>query len=139
MHFRIGSAIVALACVILMTTSALAQANDDAVPFDEAAPVDSSTVPVIEPSPVAEMLFLSVASPVEQDVEVPLGTSQLTIRGITLAGAVVSVDGVLVDTDDHGEFVEVTALDEGANEIEIVASDDQGNQVETSIFVTRGE
>jgi hypothetical protein len=33
----------------------------------------------------------------------------------------------------------VTALDEGANEIELVASDDQGNQANISIFVTRGE
>ena len=40
---------------------------------------------------------------------------------------------------DQGGFTGVTALDEGANEIEVVASDDQGNQVNLTIFVTRGE
>jgi hypothetical protein len=88
---------------------------------------------------VAPTLFLTLVNPVEADVEVPLGTAQLTIQGVTLPGAVVSVEGDLVDTDEQGGFVGVIALEEGANEIEVVASDDQGNQATISIFVTRGE
>ena len=124
MRFRIGSALVALALAASMTAVALAQADDGAPQADDASP---------------PALFLSLASPAEQDVEVPLETAQLTIQGTTLPGAVVSIDGDLVDTDDQGNFAADTALDVGANEIEVVASDDQGNQVNTSIFVTRGE
>jgi hypothetical protein len=88
---------------------------------------------------IAPTLFLTLISPAEPDVEVPVGTAQLTIRGTTVPGAVVSIGGDLVDIDEHGGFTGVTALDEGANEIEVVASDDLGNQVNTSVFVTQGE
>jgi hypothetical protein len=87
----------------------------------------------------APTLFLTLANPVDLDIELPLDTAQLTVQGTTLPGAIVSVDGNLVDTDDQGNFATVAALDQGANEIEVVASDDQGNQLSTSIFVTRGE
>ena len=131
MHFRNGSILVALALVLSMATVALAQSDDD-TPTSENAPATA------QPG-VAPTLFLTLANPVEQDLELPLDTTQLTIQGTTLPGAVVSIDGDLVDTDDQGNFGSVAALDEGANEIDVVASDDQGNQVSTSIFVTRGE
>ena len=88
---------------------------------------------------IAPRLFLTLVNPADQDVEVPLETAQLTIQGVTLSWAVVSIDGDLVETDDQGNFVGMTTLDEGANEIEVVASDDQGNQIDTTIFITRGE
>jgi hypothetical protein len=140
MRFGIGFAFVTLALAVSMTAVALAQADDDTPPVDDATPVDTSVAaPAADQPSVSPTLFLTLVNPVEQDVEVPLETTQFTIQGVTLPGAVVSIDGDLVDTDDHGGFVGVTALDEGANEIEIVASDDQGNQANTSIFVTRGE
>jgi hypothetical protein len=136
MIFRIGSAIAALALAVSIAAVALAQADDDELPIADATPVDTS---VAAPAMDQPTLFLTLVNPVDQDVEVRLETAQLTIQGVTLPGAVVSIDGHLVDTDDQGNFVGVTALDEGANEIEVVASNDQGNQVNTSIFVTRGE
>ena len=140
MRFRIGSTLVALALVVSMTGVALAQADDGSAPMDDAVPADTpGAAPTVNQPSVAPTLFLTLVNPVEQDVEVPLETAQLTIQGVTLPGAVVSIDGDLVDTDDQGNFVGVTALDEGTNEIEVVASDEQGNQSNISIFVTRGE
>jgi len=140
MRIRIGSALVALALAIAMTAVAQAQADDDTPPADSITPADSTlAMPAIDQPSIAPSLFLTLVNPMEQDVELPLETARLTIQGMTLPGAVVSIDGDLVDTDDQGGFVGVTALDEGANEIEVVASDERGNQVNTSIFVTRGE
>ena len=140
MRFGIGCVIAALALAVAMAAVALAQADDGAPPVDGATPADTSVAARAMDQPsVAPTLFLTLVNPVEQDVEVPLETAQLAIQGVTLPAAVVSIDGALVDTDDQGNFVGVTALDEGANEIEVVVSDDQGNQVNTSIFVTRGE
>jgi Glucodextranase, domain B len=140
MHFRIGSVLVALALVLSMATVALAQSDSDTPSLEDAVSADTSVAgpPTVQPG-AAPTLFLRLANPVEQDVELPLQTTQLTIQGTTLPLAVVSIDGDLVDTDDQGNFGGIAALDEGANDIEIVASDDQGNQVSTRIFVTRGE
>jgi|ERR1051326_1281539 hypothetical protein len=135
MAFRIGSAMVALALTLSSATVAMAQADETAPPADDAA----LAAPAVDQPGVAPTLFLTLVNPVDQDVELPLETAQLQVQGMTLPGAVVSIDGNLVDTDDQGTFAGVTAVDEGANEIEVVASDDQGNQVNTSIFVTRGE
>ena len=140
MHLRIGSAILILALAFSMAAVAFAQADDDTPSADDVAPVDTSVAALGMDQPsVAPTLFLTVASPIDQDVQVPLETPQLTIQGTTLPGAVVSIDGDLVDIDVQGNFAGIASLDEGANEIEVVASDDQGNQLNTSIFVTRGE
>ena len=140
MCFWIRSALVGLLAAVSMTAVALAQADDGTYPMDDTMPADASVAaPVMDQPRVVPTLFLKLVNPVEADVEVPLGTAQLTIQGVTLPGAVVSFEGDLVDTDEQGGFVGVIALDEGANEIEVVASDDQGNQASISIFVTRGE
>lgn len=140
MRFRIGSVFVALAFAVSMTAVALAQADDDTPATGNPTPVDASVAaPAMDQPSVPPTLFLTLVNSVGQDVEVPLETAQFTIQGVTLPGAVVSINGALVDTDDKGGFVGVTAVDEGANEIEVVASDDQGNQINASIFVTRGE
>lgn len=130
---------MALALAVSMASVALAQADDDTPPVEGTAPVDTSVAaPPLQQPGAAPLLFLTLVNRVEQDVEVPLETAQFAIQGSTLPGAVVSIDGSLVDIDDQGTFGGVTALDEGANEIKVVASDDQGNQINTSIFVTRG-
>lgn len=140
MRFRIGSAVVTMALAVSMATVAMAQADDTTPAAGDAVPTDTSLVaPAMDQPSVAPTLFLTLVNPIDQDVELPLETAQIQIQGMTLPGAVVSVDGNVVDTDDQGNFTAVTTLDEGANEIEVVASDDQGNQVDNSIFVTRGE
>jgi Glucodextranase, domain B len=136
MRFRIGSALVGMALAVTTATAAMAQADDGTPPPDTAVTV---AVPVVDQSSDAPTLFVTVVNPIDQDIELPLETAQIQIQGVTLPGAVVSIDGNLVDTDDQGNFAAIAALDEGANEIEIVASDDQGNQTNTTIFVTRGE
>ncbi len=141
MNFRIGFALLAVAFALSTATAAMAQPDSDtpAPAVEDITPPDTSlAAPVAVDPGVAPTLFLTLTNPADQDVELPLETAQITVQGTTLPGAVVSVDGNLVDTDDQGNFDGVAALDEGANEIEVVASDDQGNQISTSIFVTRG-
>jgi hypothetical protein len=135
MYFRIGSAIVSLALAVSMAAVALAQADDDPPPaVDQPTEAAAPDLPAVAPT-----LFLRLDTPAERDVEVPLETVQLTVQGATLPGAVVSIDGDLVDTDDQGGFIGITALDEGANEIEIVASDGDGNQISTTLYVVRAD
>ena len=149
--FWMGSALVSVALALSMSTAALAQADDDTATPDDAAIVDTTgstdSSPAVDVSmdapandaSVAPALFLQLVDPADEDVEVPLETTELTLRGITVPGAVVSVDGDLVDTDDQGNFTAVTALDEGANDIDVVVSDAQGNQQTTTLFVVRGQ
>jgi len=140
MRFRIGSLLVAMALAASMVSIAMAQADDDTPSVEDVVPADTAAAPpIIQQPDVAQTLFVTLANPVEQDVEVPLDTAQLMIQGTTLPGAVVSIDGNLADIDDQGNFVGPVALDAGANEIDVVASDDQGNQINTSLFITRGE
>lgn len=140
MRFRIGSALVSLALAVSMTAVALAQA-DDGTPAPDGSTPDGAAVasPVVDQPVPAVQLFVHLVDPTEEDITVPLETAQLTIQGVTLPGAVVSVDGDIVDVDDQGNFAGMTSLDEGANEIEVVASDGDGNQVSTTLFVVRGE
>jgi hypothetical protein len=140
MPFRIGSALVGIALAVSTATVAIAQADDSAPPADDAVAVDTSLpAPAVDQPSAAPTLFLSLLNPIDQEVELPLETAQMQIQGMTLPGAVVSIDGNLVDTDQQGNFAGVIAVDQGASEIEVLASDAQGNQVNTSIFVTRGE
>src|SRR5712691_7495124 len=139
MRFRIGSAVVALALALSMTAVAFAQADDDTPAADDSMPADTTVAAPGTNQNAPPMLFLQLVDPAEEDVEVPPGTAQLAVRGVTLPGAVVSVDGNLADVDDQGGFVGLSPIDEGANEIEVVASDGQGNQVTTTLFVVRND
>ena len=139
MRYRLCSLLLGLALAVSMTLVALAQADDDARPTDDAVDTTLVVAPAADEPSVAPTLFLELVEPAELDVEVPLSTDNLTIRGVTLAGAVVSIDGDLVDVDDQGSFVGVTALEEGANEIDVVVSDAQGNQVSTTLVAVRGD
>ena len=138
MRFKIGSALIGMALAVSMTAVAWAQADDDTPGPDDPVSTDTVAAPVANQS-APPMLFLQLVDPTEEDVEIPLGTAQLTVRGITLPGAVVSVDGNLADVDDQGGFVGLSPIDQGANEIEVVASDGQGNQVTTTLFVVRSD
>jgi len=140
MRFRMGSVLVALALTVSTISVAMAQADDATASVEDVVPADTAVAaPAIQQPDVAPTLFLTLANPVEQDVEVPLDTAQLMIQRTTMPGAVVSIDGNLADIDAQGNFGGAVALDEGANEIDVMASDDQGNQISTSLFITRGE
>src|SRR5579864_4810478 len=140
MRFRIGSLLVAMALAASMVSIAMAQADDDTPSVEDVVPADTAAAPpIIQQPDVAQTLFVTLANPVEQDVEVPLDTAQLVIQGTTLPGAVVSIDGNLADIDDQGNFGGALALEQGANEIDVVASDDHGNQINARVFITRGE
>jgi FtsP/CotA-like multicopper oxidase with cupredoxin domain len=111
------------------------QTVDQPQTMDQSPAVDDTSVPVPVPAP---MLFVRVIDPVEEDVEVPLETTSITISGMTLPGAIVSVDGMLVDVDDQGVFTWSVALDEGANSIDVIASTPDGAEADAELFVTRG-
>ena len=63
----------------------------------------------------------------------------MTIRGQALAGAVVSINGELVELDENGSFSLRVDLEEGANFFEILATDEDGNagREELTIFFLR--
>jgi hypothetical protein len=138
LRYPLGSLLLGVALALSTTLVALAQADDDAPPTDDSVGTLVVAPETDQPAP-PPTVFLQLTEPAEQDVEVGSSTTELTVRGVTLAGAVVSIDGDLVDVDDQGGFVGVTPLDEGANEIEVVTSDGQGNQVSTTLVVVRGD
>ena len=69
--------------------------------------------------------FLQVDSPPEDG---SVDSADLTVSGTTTPGAVVSVNGDLVDVGSDGSFSTDLQLSEGANDIEVEASDIQGDQ-----------
>jgi hypothetical protein len=113
-------------------STALAQAEETPVAFED------TTITETVSGSATTTLFLLV-EPSEDDIEVPLATETLTIRGVTAPNTVVSIDGELIDTDDLGEFVSTVALEEGLNVVDVIASDVGGNQMSTTLFVQRGE
>ena len=65
---------------------------------------------------------------------------RVTLRGQTLAGADVSINGDLVNVDVNGNFSIQAALEEGANVFDIIATDEAGNEAteELVVFFLRG-
>ena len=68
-----------------------------------------------------------------------ISTSPITVSGITIREAVVSVsvndDLEIADVDQDGNFSVVVNLEEGPNLIEVVASDAYGNSKTSSIVI----
>jgi hypothetical protein len=96
------------------------------------APTDESVMPV-------PALFVRLLDPADDQLEVPLSTTSVTLRGLTLPGVVLSIDGELTTVDDQGTFTAEVPLEEGANDITIAASDADGAMVESSLYVLRGD
>jgi hypothetical protein len=132
MQFPIGRLVVSCALALATVSTALAQAEETPVAFED------TTITETVSGSATTTLFLLV-EPSEDDIEVPLATETLTIRGVTAPNTVVSIDGELIDTDDLGEFVSTVALEEGLNVVDVIASDVGGNQMSTTLFVQRGE
>lgn len=95
-----------------------------------AAPTAAVTqaAPVAKPS--AAPLVLKVTSPLDESV---VNTSVITISGQTTPGAVVSIDGDLVNVEANGKFQAQVALEEGPNVLEITASDDKGSELNSVV------
>jgi hypothetical protein len=137
MHSRtFCAAALGLALLLANTSTGMAQSADDPL-----APADDAPAQAVveQEADASQPLSIHVIDPLDADVDVPLATSQLTIRGAASPGAVVSLDGQLEDTDDMGNFVDTISLDEGANVITVVASNSDGNQVDTTVYVVRGD
>lgn len=77
-------------------------------------------------------LPLTVSEPINDSVV----TSQIvTVKGVTNADAVVSVNGKIILVDASGNFSEAVTLELGPNLIEVVASDFYGNSATVPITV----
>lgn len=92
-----------------------------------AAPVTRATAVAI---PNAAPLTLKVSTPLDESV---VNTAVITVAGQTTPGAVVSIDGDLVDVDASGKFQAQVTLEEGPNILEITASDDKGSEVSSMV------
>ena len=80
--------------------------------------------PELTPTPKPEF-FLTVTQPADNSI---INTDKVEVRGCTSPGAVVSVNGELVEVDEEGNFIMMVVLEEGPNIIEVIASDLEGNQ-----------
>ena len=102
-------------------------------PAPKPAPTPApSPAPTPPPSPTPASPLLTIVEPVDESV---VEVSTITIRGQTLADAVVSVNGELVDVDSNGNFSLRVTLDEGPNVFDIIATDEEGNEVTSELIV----
>ena len=77
-------------------------------------------------------LFLTVMQPIDESL---INNNEVNVIGNTLPGAVVSINGILADVDEEGNFETTISLEEGPNLIEVIASDQEGNQESGSLAV----
>ncbi|MBA7699505.1 hypothetical protein ES703_108202 [subsurface metagenome] len=80
--------------------------------------------PTPEPTPTPEF-FLTVTQPADDSI---ISTDKVEVRGRTSPGALVSINGELVEVDEEGNFTMMVVLEEGPDIIEVIASDLEGNQ-----------
>lgn len=77
-------------------------------------------------------LPLTVSEPVNDSM---VKSQTVTLKGVTNADAVVSINGKIVSVDASGNFSEAVTLELGPNLIEVVASDFYGNSTTVPITV----
>jgi hypothetical protein len=117
----------------------------EAVPVNLPTQVNASATPlkpIVQPSPIIASatpttlnvgnFFLQIISPVDEAV---VNTEKIILTGITLPGAVVSVDGALAQVDAIGNFQFTLVLEDGPNIIEVVASDGNGAELSETLRV----
>ncbi len=75
--------------------------------------------------------FLTVTQPTDEST---INVDKVEVIGTTIPGAVVSINGELVDVNEEGNFTMMVVLEEGPNTIEVIASDLEGNE-ESHILV----
>lgn len=92
----------------------------------------AATQPTVTAQKTLPPLRLSVTSPTDETI---VSVPSIAIVGQTTPGAVVSVNGDLVDVDAAGRFQKTIQLDEGPSVIEIVASDLSGSEANVILSV----
>jgi len=85
------------------------------------------------PTPTPTPLFLTIVEPANGSL---VDVNNVTIRGKTLADAVVSINGEPVDVDSSGDFSVTVALEEGSNVFDIIATDEAGDEETTQLVVS---
>ena len=84
------------------------------------------------PTPALKPEFsLTVTQPADESI---INVDKVEVIGTTIPGAVVSINGELVDVNEEGNFTMMVVLEEGPNTIEVIASDLEGNE-ESHILV----
>jgi hypothetical protein len=78
-------------------------------------------------------LFLTIIEPANESI---VDVDTVTIRGQTLADAIVSINGESVDVDSSGNFSVPVTLEEGTNVFDIIASDEAGDEATTQLIVS---
>ena len=91
-------------------------------------------VPSAEAPPqVSEAGFsLTVTEPTDESI---INTDKVEVIGTTIPGAVVSINGELVEVDEEGKFTMMVVLEEGPNTIEVIASDLEGNEESRTLVI----
>jgi len=143
--------ILALSMVVTLVSASLGCAGSDETPSPtptlEVTPTPPATAtqtpgptagtqPTRSPGPSPQSLFLEISQPSDG---AEISTSPITVSGITIPEAVVSVsvndDLEIADVDEDGNFSVVVTLEEGPNLVEVVASDAYGNSMTSSIVI----
>ena len=77
-------------------------------------------------------LFLTIIEPADESV---LDVNTVTIRGQTLAGAIVSINGDPADVESNGSFSLAVTLEEGPNVFDIIATNQAEDEVTSQLIV----
>ncbi|MEK7281734.1 MAG: hypothetical protein AAB037_05230 [Chloroflexota bacterium] len=110
-----------------------ASPGSTSVPTAPTSTAASTQATTPSPSSAAAPLLLIIVEPIDESV---VEVSVITIRGRTLADAVVSVNGELADVDSNGNFSVQVTLDEGPNVLDVIATDEGGNEVTAQLIVS---
>ena len=128
-------ALVAVLLLVLVVACAPAPAEitptPTPTPEPTPAPVPTPT-PEPTPAPTPVGFFLKVTEPKDESI---VTTSIIHVSGMTTVDAVPSINGEIVEIDEHGNFSTVVTLDEGPNYIEVIASDLDGNQEVVTLLI----
>ena len=85
------------------------------------------------PTPTLKPEFsLTVTGPTDESI---INADKVEVIGITTPGAVVSINGELVDVNEEGNFTMMVVLEEGPNIIEVIASDLEGNEESRTLVI----
>ncbi|MDO8515185.1 MAG: hypothetical protein Q7S14_01670 [bacterium] len=97
--------------------------------------VAPTPTPSPTPPPVGgqNQIKLTITSPVDGSI---VKISKLSVKGVTVPSAEVSINDLEVKADAKGNFSGSLTLEEGDNPISILAVDENGNYSETELTVT---
>ena len=117
-------------CALAILASAIACQNKSTTTNTVAKTYTTSST--VTATATAAALFVQVTEPADESI---VGDSNITIKGKTLPGAIVSINEYLVDPDSSGSFSLPVTLEEGPNVYDIIASDGDDSSATTQIVV----